>query len=204
MMTDFQNRCSRRRKEAVRPCTSRRCLQSPRGPLSRAIFHFPAFGFVSNFEIRISDFSLPQVSGFILPIFALLLLLAVGCQSRPAVRAVWSAKHLEAIGPVDQEFFLTDRASRIRSTSRSLPVAEQGEEFRVSWRGRDVELVQFEYRQMNAPDKVTAQDFRTNRRHSTTFWIRGDEFLKAGAVSAWRVTLWRDGELLAQKHSMLW
>ncbi|MEI6084166.1 MAG: hypothetical protein WCS70_07685 [Verrucomicrobiota bacterium] len=134
----------------------------------------------------------------------LVLLLAGGCQTRPVVREVWSKKHLEQIAPADQDFFLADRASRIHTKSRPLPAAEQGEEFYVSWDGRNVELVQFEYRQVNQPDKITAQDFRTNHRQTTTFWIRGDDFQKAGSVSAWRVTLWRDGELLAEKHSMLW
>lgn len=137
-------------------------------------------------------------------LYGLLLLTAVGCQTRPAVRGVWSAKHLEPIAPADQDYFLTDRASRIRSASRLLPVAEQGEEFQVDWSGRGVTLVQFEYRQVNAPDRITSQDCRVSRRHSAIFWIRGENFLKQGSVSAWRVTLWRDGELLAEKHSLLW
>ncbi|MCG3148015.1 MAG: hypothetical protein PCFJNLEI_01457 [Verrucomicrobiae bacterium] len=162
MMTDFHNRCSRRR-----------------------------------FEFRVSGFSLPL---FVFP----LLLATLGCQSSPSVRAVWSTNHRETISRVDQDFFLTDRASRIRAESRPLPAAEQGESFRVSWSGRNVTTVQMEYRQVNAPDKISILDFKTGNRHTTTFWIRGEDYLKAGPISAWRVTLWNGTEMLAAKTSALW
>ena len=133
-----------------------------------------------------------------------LLVAIAGCQTGPAVRDVWSTKRLEPISPADEDFFLSDRASRIRTTSRLLPVSEQGEQFHVSWHGHAVELVQFEYRQLNMPDQISTQDFATKGRHRTSFWIRGDAFLKGGSVSAWRVTLWNNGDLLAEKHSTLW
>jgi hypothetical protein len=129
---------------------------------------------------------------------------AMGCQTRPAITSVWSTTHRETIARADRDLFLTDRASRIRGDASSLPASKQGESFRVHWRGDNIERVEFEYRQVNRPEKISRQVFQPFRQHSTTFWILGDEFHQGGPVSAWRVSLWAGNELLAETKSALW
>jgi len=41
-------------------------------------------------------------------------------------------------------------------------------------------------------------------RHWTDLPLTGDEFKQTGEVVAWRVTLWRGGQLLGEQKSLLW
>jgi hypothetical protein len=41
-------------------------------------------------------------------------------------------------------------------------------------------------------------------RQWTSLTLGGDDYKNFGSVVAWRVTLWRGGELLDEKKSFLW
>ena len=87
---------------------------------------------------------------------------------------------------------------------KGYPTADQREEFYTVWTGPNITLVKFEYRQVNAPNELFAKSYVPTTRRSTVFAVRGDEFQKGGKVSAWRATLWRDQQLLAEQKSALW
>ena len=127
------------------------------------------------------------------------------CQTlTPQVRAVWVAQRQQVVGAADEDIFLRDRASQIRTDGQFLPAAKQGEEFYVSWSGPGIDLVKFEYRQISRPDKIAAQQFAAGKARSHVFPVVGAEHKQGGAVSGWRVSLWHGEKLLAEKKSSLW
>jgi hypothetical protein len=67
-----------------------------------------------------------------------------------------------------------------------------------------VELVKFEYHQLNSPTQTVTQTFAPQNRTRNVFAVRGKDFVQGGLVTAWRVTLWTDGQLLAEQKSPLW
>jgi len=117
---------------------------------------------------------------------------------------VWSTKHALTIEKADQGFFGTDRASHIRVVSEPLSPEQTREEFYVTWAGAGVQLIKFEYRQPNVPDKIMVQTAQPTGRHWCQFVIAGDDYVNGGSVSAWRVSLWNEERLLAEKKSSLW
>ena len=120
------------------------------------------------------------------------------------VRDVEGTQYTETIGKGDRVLFGTDRASRIRVEAKPLPPSQQREEYFVSWRGRDVRLVKFEYRQVNVPDKIQFQTVTPANHLWNAFAVAGDDYLKGGPISAWRVSLWDGDRLLAERTSVLW
>ena len=66
-----------------------------------------------------------------------------------------------------------------------------------------IERVVLEYRQVQRPNHIEREEFTTNRAAWWTFRIPAAE-QAGGELSAWRVTLWRGDELLAEKRSVLW
>jgi len=140
-----------------------------------------------------------------LPI-ALVAALALGACAggTPRVVEVSSQKRLETVEVADQDFFLHDRASQIHLQSEILPPDQRRQEFFVRWTGVGITLVKFEYRQANIPNKISEQTYTPQNRTWNVFEIRGEAFSKGGSVSAWRVSLWHDSQLLAAKKSMLW
>ena len=126
------------------------------------------------------------------------------CSTTPRVVEVSSQKRLETVEVADQDMFLHDRASQIRLQSELLPANERRQEFFVRWSGIGIDLVKFEYRQVNVPDKISEESYVPENRHWNVFEVRGDAFTKGGAVSAWRVSLWQSSKLLAEKKSLLW
>ena len=127
------------------------------------------------------------------------------CQtSTPRVGAVWVRQRSLAIETADKHLFITDRASLVQTDDRKLPAEKCGEEFYVSWSGSGIELVKFEYRQVDRPDKVAAQQFTVGKATSHVFAVIGKEHLQGGAVSGWCVSLWHGDQLLAEKKSSLW
>src|ERR1041384_861332 len=131
--------------------------------------------------------------------------LALACSSTtPRVVEVSSTKRLESVGGSDQDIFLHDRASLIHLKSEQLAPNDRRQEFFVRWTGTGVDLVKFEYRQVNVPDKLLEQTYVSTGRRWTVFEVRGDNFLEGGPISAWRVSLWQDARLLSEKKSTLW
>jgi len=126
------------------------------------------------------------------------------CSTTPRVVEVSSHKRLETVEVEDQDIFLHDRASQIHLESELLPPSERRQEFFVRWAGTGITLVKFEYRQVDVPDKIFEKSYSPVNRNWNVFEIRGDDFVKGGSVSAWRVSLWHDTRLLADKKSVLW
>jgi hypothetical protein len=133
------------------------------------------------------------------------LLALTGCVApRTRVVAVTMHQIVATIGKTEEKIFLNDRASRLSLKSEVLPDSEKREEVYVQWTGPDVTTVKLEYRQINVPNKISVQSAVAEDRQPKLFQVRGDDFLKGGQISAWRVTLWNDTVLLAEKKSTLW
>ena len=125
----------------------------------------------------------------------------IGCSTSPtAVDAVWSKVRLLNVDSVSP--FL-DEISGSRK-GHPLPSNTQGEEFDVRWHGAKIEVVKFEYRQVKAPDKIFHQEYFPKTDRSHTFSVLGEAYRQGGAISGWRVSLWRGTELLAEKKSSIW
>ena len=97
-----------------------------------------------------------------------------------------------------------DRASRLRTEGKFLPADQQGQEFYVKWHGDQIDLVKFEYRQINAPDKIGSQQYQPHQERAHVFQVVGDGFRQGGTVSGWRTSLWHGGQLVAELKSSLW
>ena len=117
---------------------------------------------------------------------------------------MWVTQRQQLVGAADEDLFLADRASQMRTEGQFLPDAKRGEEFYVSWSGPGIESVKFEYRQVGRPDKVAMQQFMAGKTRSHVFPVVGKEHADGGAVSGWRVSLWHGDKLLAEKKSSLW
>ena len=127
------------------------------------------------------------------------------CQtSTPRIGSVLESQRLQAVRAGDEALFLSDHATQLRTAGKTLPPDKQGVEFYVSWSGPGIELVRFEYRQVGRPDKIASQQFVTERTRSHIFSVVGEEHRQGGAISGWRVSLWRGEQLLAEKKSSLW
>ena len=128
-----------------------------------------------------------------------------GCRTAgPGVDSVWSKTRIMTVAAGDQDAFLTDRASRLRTDGKFLPADQQGEEFLVQWHGDQVDSVKFEYRQINAPDKIGSQQYRPQHERAHLFLVAGEVYRHGGTVSGWRASLWHGDQRLAELKSSLW
>jgi len=127
-----------------------------------------------------------------------------GCASPPRVVEVSSTQREQTVERTNKNLLLTDRASILLFQAQPLPLADQREEFLVSWKGAGVDLIKFEYRQVNLPDQILEQESSPSRHGWNMFVVRGEKYVSGGPISAWRVTLWRAGQILAEKRSALW
>jgi hypothetical protein len=127
-----------------------------------------------------------------------------GCATRPRIVEVSSTTRRNMVERIDEDIFLHDPASKMHVANAVLPVNEQREEFFVRWRPRTIDEVRFEYRQVNVPEKIILQSFKTSDEAAHVFAVRGEEFLNGGPVSAWRVSLWQNDQLVAERNSVLW
>ena len=164
-------------------------------------------------------------SCFLTPVFCLLasvswLLTFSSCStfsSAPRVIEVTSHKHTQDIEYEDKrQLFLQDKASRLHGESKPLPESAQFLDFYVSWSGKDIAAVKFEYRQINHPNTIFSQEYKLPSAKndapgllpsSHTFLITGTNFIAGGAVTAWRITLWSPTDTkipVAYKKSTLW
>jgi hypothetical protein len=135
---------------------------------------------------------------------ALAAVVLCGCASTPRIVEVSSTQREMTVERADKNLLLTDRASILLFQAQPLPVADQREEFLVNWKGAGVDLIKFEYRQVNVPDQIMEQESSPSRHGWNMFEVRGEKYVSGGPVSAWRVTLWRTGQILAEKRSALW
>ena len=149
--------------------------------------------------MKTNSFHAPRSLFHVLFVLALL-----GCSTTPRVLEVSSRKRLQDVDVVDHRLFLHDQASRLRYKPTDLSPDAQREEFYVRWTPVTVGLVKFEYRQVNKPNAVLEQTYTPHGDRATVFAVRGEDFHSGGPVSAWRVSLWQDDQLLAERKSTLW
>ena len=73
------------------------------------------------------------------------------------------------------------------------------------FRSEPVRIV-FEYRQAVSGSKVLTmvQERPGTAKGSVEFHVTGDAYLKGGRVLAWRMRLYRGGDLVDTKRSYLW
>ena len=88
--------------------------------------------------------------------------------------------------------------------------SRNGQYYTVFWRANDRTLpvtVKFEYRQQNTGLKIHSMEEQVAevKSHNTThLQITGEDFVKEGAVTAWKVTLLQGKVELAHADSFLW
>jgi hypothetical protein len=175
--------------------------------------------------MKANSFHAPRSLFHVLFVLALL-----GCSTTPRVLEVSSRKRLQDVDIVDHRLFTHDQASRLRYKPTDLSADAQREEFYVRWtkfpsprlrgsrvretplsfaakgqgEGSSINIVKFEYRQVNKPNTVLEQTYTPHGDRATVFAVRGEDFHSGGPVSAWRVSLWQDDQLLAERKSTLW
>jgi hypothetical protein len=134
------------------------------------------------------------------------LLLTTACSTTgPRILEVSSRTRLQDVDAADtREYYGYDQASRFRYVPQDLSVADQREEFYVRWAPANINLVKFEYRQIAKPAAIFEKTYAPHGDMKKLFEVRGEEFRSGGSVSAWRVTLWKDDQLVAEKKSFLW
>jgi hypothetical protein len=141
-------------------------------------------------------------------ILASALVMGIGCATdSPKIVLVSQHTRTQTVEPADEDIFVRDRASRFRQQPRDLPPEAQSQEFVVQWRGSDIRIVKFEYRQVNKPIEISVQTHSPTLpdNRAATFTIRGQDYLAGGKICAWRVSLWNGaGQCMAEKQSVLW
>jgi hypothetical protein len=141
-----------------------------------------------------------------LPLSVLLSLLTIACSTTgPRVIEVTSRTRLQDVDAADsREYYGYDEASRFRYDPQDLSIEHQGEEFYIRWTPASISLVKFEYRQVAKAATIFEKTYTPHGDMAKLFAVRGEEFRSGGSVSAWRVTLWKDDQLVAEKKSFLW
>jgi len=154
-------------------------------------------------SLRHAHFTLHPIA---LLLSILLSLFPLACSTTtPRVIEVDSRTRLQDVGPAEEkEFFGYDQASRFRYQPRDLSIEDQREEFYVRWTPASISLVKFEYRQVAKAAVVFEKTYSPHGDVVKVFEVRGEDFRAGGSVSAWRVTLWKDDQLVAEKKSVLW
>lgn len=67
--------------------------------------------------------------------------------------------------------------------------------------------VRLDYRQANTREKVMTktQDYKDfDGFEKTVLKVVGDEYLRGGVVNSWRISIVRDGKIVAQEKSFIW
>ena len=68
-------------------------------------------------------------------------------------------------------------------------------------------VVRFEYRQTNSGSQILVQEMPVDsprRKNKTRFTVLGDDYTNGGRVTAWRVSVLRDGAEVTSDQSYLW
>ncbi len=85
-----------------------------------------------------------------------------------------------------------------------------GQYYAVLWKAHDRSqpvTVKFQYRQANSGlETVSQEETVTDVRRSnwTKFQVTGPDYHSLGRVTSWKLTLERDGQVLASQQSYLW
>ena len=88
--------------------------------------------------------------------------------------------------------------------------AKKGNIFVINWQndGRPENLtVRLDYRQANTRERVMTktQEYRNFEGYEkTVIKVTGDDYLRGGVVNSWRISIVRDGKIVAQEKSFIW
>ena len=87
---------------------------------------------------------------------------------------------------------------------------KQGNIFVINWQNDGAPsdfIVRLDYRQANTRERVMTkteryQDFGGYEK--TVIKVVGDDYLRGGVVNSWRISIVRDGKIVAQEKSFIW
>jgi hypothetical protein len=68
-------------------------------------------------------------------------------------------------------------------------------------------MVRLDYRQANTRERVMTKVERYENfggYEKTVIKVVGDEYLRGGVVNSWRISIVRDGKIVAQEKSFIW
>ena len=86
----------------------------------------------------------------------------------------------------------------------------KGNIFVIDWHndGKSADFtVRLDYRQANTREKVMTktQDYKDfDGYEKTVLKVVGDDYLRGGVVNSWRISIVRDGKIVAQEKSFVW
>jgi hypothetical protein len=86
----------------------------------------------------------------------------------------------------------------------------KGNIFVINWQndGKPSDFtVRLDYRQANTREKVMTktQDYKSfDGYEKTVLKVVGDDYLRGGVVNSWRISIVRDGKIVAQEKSFIW
>jgi len=87
---------------------------------------------------------------------------------------------------------------------------KQGNIFVINWQndGAPADFtVRLDYRQANTRERVMTKVQRYERFggfEKTVIQVVGDDYLRGGVVNSWRISIVRDGKIVAQEKSFIW
>lgn len=86
----------------------------------------------------------------------------------------------------------------------------QGNIFVINWQNDGSAgdfTIRLDYRQANTRERVMTktEEYRNfNGHEKTVIKVVGDEYLRGGVVNSWRISIVRDGKIIAQEKSFIW
>ena len=86
----------------------------------------------------------------------------------------------------------------------------QGNIFVINWQndGAPADLtIRLDYRQANTRERVmtkTEEYKNFDGYEKTVIQVVGDDYLRGGVVNSWRISIVRDGKIIAQEKSFIW
>ena len=87
---------------------------------------------------------------------------------------------------------------------------KQGNIFVINWQNDGAPsdfIVRLDYRQANTRERVMTKTERYqnfNGYEKTVIKVVGDDYLRGGVVNSWRISIVRDGKIVAQEKSFIW
>ncbi len=86
----------------------------------------------------------------------------------------------------------------------------QGNIFVINWQNDGAAsdfIVRLDYRQANTRERVMTKTERYQNfggHEKTVIKVVGDDYLRGGVVNSWRISIVRDGKIVAQEKSFIW
>ena len=108
-------------------------------------------------------------------------------------------RHTTGVTLIDRDFYQLEL--------RKDPAAVHGVRYNINWRGNAEMIVRLEVRSTKAGvDPLILEQTVTPKSGSTwtTILIDVDTYKNFGQPESWRVTLWQDGDQVAEQASFLW